>query len=83
MPDEEGMVRGDEFKTWGILGRPPDRLMMASPELIRRWKKLHEDAVKVRKLRGPSRRKRAKEIEARYASLVREIELNVRLLQGR
>jgi len=79
MPDHDGMVRNTELKAWGVLGRPPEGLELAHRDLVREWKKLYRDAQTVLRMRGWRKLERAKEIEARRAQLVRDIEYNVRL----
>jgi hypothetical protein len=80
MPDHDGMVRSTELKAWGVLGRPPEGLELAHRDLVVAWKKLYRDAQSVMRLRGGrGKLAKAKEIEARRAQLVRDIEYNIRL----
>jgi hypothetical protein len=80
MPDHDGMVRNTELRAWGVLGRPPEGLERAHRDLVLAWKKLYRDAQAVLRMRGGRKLAKAKEIEARRAQLVRDIEFNVRLL---
>ena len=74
--------RGAERKAWGILGKPPEGLTTCHPDLVRRWKKLAEEARVIMRMKpGPTKLARAKDIERNRAYLIRDIELNAKLLK--